>query len=259
MSNYLPLSVRKILHETGWLENEIAVYASLLDKGAMDLTTISQETGIGISTIQYAIKQLLAKKMLAKTMTNGKPRYAVSDIESLKKWVANYIGHFKQYQETVNEFVDQYDFDPKTFTSKIRFYEGYKGVKQSYRQMLKDCEDKEICAFFSVIEEIGKELQEFFTQEYIPKRAEMGIHIKNIVLDSEKDDTSQARDKKSLSETKVVSRNLFPALNTELNIYGDYIHCMSFDQRTSFAIIIHDHQLALILKSIFALLWGKIA
>ncbi len=257
MSNYLPLSVRKVLHETGWLDNEIVVYSSLLEKGAMDLTTISQETGIGISTIQYAIKQLLAKKMLAKTMTNGKPRYTVSDIDSLKKWVQDYIGQFQKYQSAIDLFVDQYDFDPKTFTSKVRFYEGYKGVKQSYRQMLKDCEDKEICAFFSVIEDVGEELQNFFVDEYVPKRAEMGINIKNIALDSPKTSMYQLNGKKFLSEIKVISREHFPALNTELNIYGDYIHFMSFDNHTAFAVIINDPQLSLILKSVFSILWTQ--
>lgn len=257
MPNHLPLAIRKILRETGWLENEIVIYSELLEKGAMDLTTISHETGIGISTIQYAIKQLLAKKMLTKTMTNSKPFYSVSNIDGLKKWVSSYVNHFKQYQETVNEFVDQHDFDPKTYTSKIRFYEGYQGVKQSYRQMLKDCDEKEIYAFFSVIEDIGLEMQTFFQNEYVPRRAEMGIKIKNIALES-----MSANDivssKKLLSETKTVSRRLFPALNTELNIYGDYIHCMSFDHDTAFAIIINDRQLALILKSIFNILWLKL-
>lgn len=257
MSNYLPLSVRKILQETGWLENEIAVYASLLDKGAMDLTTISQETSIGISTIQYAIKQLLAKKVITKTMINAKPRYAVSDVGNLKKWVSNYIGHFKQYQETVNEFVEQYDFDPKTFTSKIRFYEGYRGVKQSYRQMLKDCDESKIFAFFSVVEEVGKDLQDFFNQEYTPKRAEAGISIQNIVLDRDKSSNHPILDKASLSESRIIAQEFLPDLNTELNIYGDYVHCMSFDQRSAFAIIINDRQLAMILKTVFSLLWSK--
>jgi len=258
MPNYLPLGIRKILKDTGWLENEINVYSALLERGEMDLTTIAQETGIGISTIQYTLKQLLYKKMLNKKIINNKPHYLVSTVDTLKVWVKNYITQFVQYESSVESFINQYEFTPKTFTSKVRFYEGYRGVKQSYRQMLIDCPNKEMCAIFSVIEEIGVELQDFFVNEYVKKRAEMGIFMRNIALASPKVAMYQVNDKTHLSETKAISRKHFFAYNTELNIYGDYVHFMSFDDNTAFALIINDPQLNRILQSIFNLLWQQI-
>ena len=94
MSNYLPLIVRDTLLKTGWTENELAVYSVLLEKGAMNLTDMSSETNIPVSTIQYALKKLSLKKMLSKTLLNGKPLYMVSNIEQLKKWMKGYNKQF---------------------------------------------------------------------------------------------------------------------------------------------------------------------
>jgi len=257
MSNYIPLGIRKILSKTGWTDNEVGVYSVLLEKGAMDLTTISHETGVSLSTLQYSVKQLLAKKMLSKSLINNKPFYSVSNVEQLKKWMKGFVKQFKDYGDSVNQFVDQYDFNPKVFTSKVKFYEGYKGVKQSYRDMLKECDDGEIVAFFSVVEEIGKDLQDFFVEEYVKERVKKNIKIKNIALESPKALTYKQNDSKELRQTKLISNKFFPAINTEINLYGDFMHCMSFDEKGAFALIIEDHQLVAIIRAIFGLLWQK--
>lgn len=260
MSNYLPLAIRKILENTGWTLNEIAVYSALLQKGGMDLTTVSYETGIAISTLQGVIKSLLLKKMINKTMINDKPVYTISNIDALQKWTKGFAKQFEHYENQMQNFIHQYDFNPQIFASKVRFYEGHKGVQQSYRQMVKDCSEKkitEMVGFFSVIEEVGVELQQFFLNEYVPSRVKNGIHIRNIAMESPKSNTYQKNDARDLRQTKLISKEYFPALNTEINLYDDYIHCMSFDEKSAFALILKDKQLVSILKAMFELLWKK--
>ena len=108
MSNYLPLIVRDTLMKTGWNENEIAVYSTLLEKGSMILTDLSEETSIPVSTLQYVLKKLSLKKMLSKTVMNGKPLYSVLNIEQLKKWMKGYTKQFHQFEETISKFIDQW-------------------------------------------------------------------------------------------------------------------------------------------------------
>lgn len=255
MSNYLPLIVRKILLETGWNENELAVYSALLEKGAMSLTDLSHETSIPISTLQYVLKKLSLKKMISKTMMNEKPLYTVSNVDQLKKWMKGYLKKFEQFQDTIDKFIDQYDFNPELYTPKIRFYEGTKGVKQSYRQMLRECPDKEIFATFAVIEEIEPELQKFFVEEYVPARVKRKIKIKNIALRSPKSLVYQKNDAKNLSTTKLVSKEYFPLLNTEINLYGNFMHCMSFNEKGAFAMILKDKDMVLLLRGLFSMAW----
>ncbi len=259
MSNYLPLIVRNALLKTDWSENEIAAYSALLEKGAMGLTDLSTETGISVSTLQYIIKKLTLKKMLTKNLVNGKPVYLVSDVDKLRKWVKGYTKQFETLQNTVSKFVEQYDFNPQMYTPKVRFYEGIKGVKQSYKKLIEECEEKEIKAIFGTEEGLNSNLQKFFKEEYIPARIAKGIKMKNIGLDSDEAHEYQKNDKKELRETRIMPRNLFmPSLDAEITLSGDKIHYMSCSSKKgAFALILKDESLTHIFDSIFDLLWGS--
>ena len=258
MSNFLPLGIRNILEKTDWSENEILVYSILLEKGAMDLTSIAQETGLATSTVQAPVKSLLTKKMLSRSLVNSKPVYSASDVNKLKKWIKGIMKQFEGYDNTISKFIEQYDFNPLLVTAKVRFYEGYKGVKQSYRQMLEECTDKDVIkSFFSSVEEVGVELHDFFLKEYLPKRVEQGIWSKNIALKSKTSLDYKNNKQKYLSEVKIFAKNEFPQINTEINIYKDFIHCMSFTDKNAFAIIVQDSNMSLMLESIFKILWNS--
>lgn len=255
MSNYLPLIVRNILVKTGWNENEIAVYSALLEKGAMSLTDLSQEVSLPISTLQYVIKKLLVKKVVAKTLVNDKPFYRISDISQLQKWIKGCLKEYENFDETINKFINQYDFNPEIYTPKVRFYEGVKGVKQSYKQVLNECPDKEIKAIFSVIEEVSPELQKFLKEDYLQQRVKKRIHSQNIALHSPTGLDYQKHDQQNLSETRLIKNEFFPKTNTEINLYDDCLHCMSFNKNTAFALIVKDESLSAVLQSIFKTLW----
>ena len=259
MGNFLPLGVRTILAKTGWTENEIVVYSTLLSRGAMDLSTLSHETSTGISTIQYALKTLITKKMVQKMLLNNKPIYSITDLVNLRKWLKGYLKQYLAFEDTIQKFIDQYDFNSQMFFSRVRFFEGYRGVKQSYRTMLKECKNKEILGFFAVIEEAGKELQNFLVQEYIPGRVKRGILIKDIALESPRALEYYKNDAVELRETKIVSKALFPTINLELNLYDDCLHCMSYNDKSAFALIIEDPSLVGDLKVLFYAIWGKLS
>ncbi len=141
---------------------------------------------------------------------------------------------------------------------KRLFSEGYEGVKNSYRDMVNECNTDNMIAIFSVVEEIGVELQDFFVNEYVPERVKKNIHMKNLCLESPKAIKYKANDEADLRETKFVSKEYFPTINTEINIYGDAMHYMSFDNQNSFAMIVHDKYISSMLKAVFNLLWQKI-
>jgi len=256
VSNYLPLIVRDILSKTDWGENEISIYSVLLEKGGMNISDLSTETGISISTLQYSIKKLMLKKMLTKNIVNKNPIYSASNIEQLKKWFKGVTKRYSQYQNVIAEFIQQYDFNPQMHTSKVRFYEGVKGVKQSYQQILEECHTNEIWSFFAAKETIEEKLHDYFMTDYVNARVKKAIRSKNIATYGITGKKYKLCDQEFLSETRLVPKGMFPTNNTEINLYDNYIHCMSFDEKSAFAIIIKDSHMADILKGIFMLVWG---
>jgi guanidinoacetate N-methyltransferase len=255
MPNYLSLAIRTILSKTGWTNNELGVFSALLEKGAMSLTEISNASSVGTSSVQDALKKLSMKKMVTKTLVNDRPVYNVTNIRNLVGWVKSFTKQYKAYESTIHDFVEAYDFSPNLTTPKIRIYEGHKGVMQSYRQMLSECREKEILAIFSVVEDVGEELQTFFDEEYVPQRVEKKIKMRNITIEGATSTLYKLKDAEALRETKIVDGELFPSLNTEINFYDDSMHCMSFDESGAFAIIIKDEKMTQVLKSFFNLIW----
>lgn len=256
MSNFLPLGIRNILTKTQWNDNEILVYSMLLEKGVMNISAISHETSLAVSTLQYTIKQLIAKKMIIKVLLNDKPSYFVAKPEKLQKWVKGFTKQFQHYEKDIENFVDQYDFHPQMKGLKLRLYEGLKGVKQSYKHMLKECHKNEIYTFCSKGEYVQPEIQEFFIKEYIPQFIKQGMYMKNMSMNMDHDDSKKYESLQNV-EIKYGVEKSFPAINVEINLYNDCMHYMSFDEKGSYAFIIQDEKYTSILKALFLFIWKQ--
>lgn len=220
----------------------------------MNITSIAHETSISISTLQYGIKKLLQKKMIIKTLLNEKPLYSAGDINQLNSWMRAQKKKLNRQSKAIEFFVEQYDFNPQLITPKIRVFEGYSGVKESYAIMLNEC-GKSIDAIFSANESIGAELQSFFDSEYVPTRVKKKIQMRNLAVEGSTSTEYIKRDNQDLRETRTVSKSIFPKINAEINIYKKSVHCMSFDNKSALAIIVNDASMASILSGVFELVW----
>ena len=64
--------------------------------------------------------------MINKTMINDKPVYTISNIDALQKWTKGFAKQFEHYENQMQNFIHQYDFNPQIFASKVRFLKGTK-------------------------------------------------------------------------------------------------------------------------------------
>ena len=140
---------------------------------------------------------------------------------------------------------------------KMRFYDGVGGIKESYLKMLSECKSKEIFAFLSIVEEEELDLQDFFTDIYVPNRVEKGIKMKNIALRSPKTIEYKLNDNDELRETKLIDEDKFPLVNCEINVFDEFLHFMSFNNGKAFAVIVKDDCVAKMVRAIFKILWDK--
>jgi len=256
MSNYLPLIVRQTLFKTGWNENEIIVYSTLLEKGAMNLTDLSTEVSIVISTLQKIKKKLVTKKMIKKGLLNDNPIYIAMHIDQLNKWMKGYGKKLDQHKNIIDLFVNQYDFNPQMYTPKVRLFEGIKGVKNSYKHMLDEIKSKEIINYFYITDDVNYKLQTFFDETFIPARMNKKIFFKSLVIKTTFVEKYTKKDNKELRKIKFLSGPLSLKMNTEINIYDNFMHCMSCNKDSTFAMIIENLQMAELQKTVFNQMWS---
>lgn len=252
-------SMKDVLKKLGLTDKEIDIYLMLLSIGEATASNLAYRTGIAKNSCRYICEQLLEKKLISLKKRGNMFIYKADPPEKMMFLLEEEERKIQDKKEGFNRILgDLINLsNPENTLPKIRFYNGYDGIKDSYRDMISECKGKEMMAIFSVVENVGVELQEFFLKEYVPSRVEKEIFMKNICLDSPKGIKYKQNDKRDLRETKVVSSKLFPVINTEINLYDNSMHYMSFDTKDSFAMIVQDTYITSMLKAVFTIIWNN--
>lgn len=120
-------------------------------------------------------------------------------------------------------------------------------------------EGGEIMSILSADGRIAAKLQEYFVTEFVPNRVKKKIRNRIIAADSPKIRAYQQRDAQELRETKILPDGKLPLNNSELNIFGDHVLTMSFEERNGYASIIADKSTADVWRGVFDALWTQAA
>ena len=256
------MKIEQILAELDLQDKEPEVYIALLKTpGAQPASVIANRASLNRTTTYKALIRLVKKGLVTKTQRQGVICFFAEDPDQR---LQSLLSKKRKNLDLVNEGLMNILPDLQSIQHqelrkpKIRYYEGVEGVRQSYLDMIKSCKTKNMVAIFAVVETIGVELQNFFVNEYVPARVKKGINIKNICLQSPKTLQYKKRDQMELRSTKFVSKKHFPLINTEVNLYDNSMHYMSFDADNYFAMIVEDKYISAMFKAVFNLLWLKV-
>lgn len=258
----IPMNIQQILKKWGFNESEIAVYEVLLRKGSMNRTALAKELGMKTESLRHPLKLLLQKGLIGKVDINECPVYAAQHLKYLFQWVQHAV-HERQTLdkneiEAVRRFSEGFEFQADPILSKAEFFSGHAGLVRAYRKMLELCgEDGEIRSILSADERVAEHLQEYFVSEFVPTRVNKGIRNKVIAADSPKSRAYQSRDEEELRETKILSKDELTLNNSELNIFGEYVLTMSFNEENGYASIIYDKSTADVWGDIFEAMWNR--
>ena len=264
MGVQLTMAIRQLLKKWGLNENEATVYDALLRKGSMDRTSLAKELGVKTDSLRHPLKLLLQRGLIGKVDVNEHAVYAAQSLDSLQQWFEHTLHERRSLEqneiETVRKFSERFQFPADPILSKGEFFSGHYGLVRAYRKMLEFCgEGGEILSILSADERIAAKLQDYFVTEFVPNRMKKRIHNRIIAADSPKARAYQERDAKELRETKILADGKLPLNNSELNIFGEYVLTMSFEEKNGFASIIHDRSTSDVWKGVFEALWTQAA
>ena len=252
MNNHLPLCIRHILEQTGWTQHEVSVYSSLLEKGAMDLSRISTETNIGVSSVQYALRKIHSRKMVKKCIVNRKPRWKAQGVHAMYNWLIEYSEQFRRNEETVQDFISQYDFDCGEITANVEFFEGTKAVQASLTNLRKKCLSTEVFVVISLERDADSELVAFMQKEHIALRSNKDVTVKKLVSG---DSRKMGKGSRSMTNTPHLFQGMLDCANAVLHITGKTVHLTRFTKGASCAFIIEYEPMAILLRDMFQCLW----
>lgn len=243
--------ITMFLEKENFSSSEINLLLLFFEKQRIDCTDSVLTSPEYISAlIVLEQKGLIEKKQSSK----NKP-YWFCSLENFFSWVRKKSSQkIQSVEDSTQVFINSLRSSlGYTVKSDVTFFEGIEGIKDSYRHIL-DHAQGEVCAYFSVKEEEQPDLQMFFVNEYSPERAKRNIYSRNITPKTPKTTFFKFQSEHLNMEVKMVPKEMFPLLNAEINIYGEYLHCMSFDKSGGFAVIIKG-QIAALHKALFEIAW----
>jgi len=266
------MNIAEILKNLGLNDKEIQVYLALLQVGSVPASLLGKRTGITRSTAQYTCQQLEKKGLIKAIQKNNTFIYSPEPPEKLLFLLDNQKKEISEKEEQVNRILSTLKgmINPQAVLPKVKFYEGLEGMRNAYDELINYLEPGiEILSFAKVLEkEIDRKhlkdtnkTTEFIKHgpsiEFIKKRIELKIPIKNICTYSKEAKLLKKYDKESFRETRLVDKVEMDFLGGELFIIKDRIYVAAVDSENEFMYMVENKSMVQMYKSIFNLAWER--
>lgn len=240
--------LQKELLATGLSENESAIYLSALEMGETTVSRLAKKAGVKRTTAYLVLESLKEKGLISSLKKESASVFFAEDPKKLHDILEERQEKIDKIMPQLLAFTNMIDKKPE-----IRYFDGDEGIKEVYRDSLK-YPDSEILTwyaqnFFTHFEE------NFFLEEYIPKRLKKKIWVRAILPDSKLIREWIKNDQEHLRKSKLISAEKYP-ISIELNVYGkNKVGIVSYEEE--FAIIIESQKIHSSLKSIFEAMWDS--
>lgn len=235
------------LKEFGLSDNEIRIYAELLKAGTTTANRISKLTGVKRSTT-YDNLNLLSNKGLVSTIVQEKViYYEAIDPKKIMRLMEEKTEKLSRVVKTLSSLKES-----NSDEGGASFFEGKKGVITILNDIL---DEKQELWFYGSRKEAQVALEKY-PDNFVMKRAGLGIHLRAVMAEEDRGDPSMS-DKKVYGLSKMKFLESLNNIPTNVFIYGSKVAFMTSEDNPA-GIIIKNKEVVKQQRIIFEELW-KIA
>ncbi|MCX6761729.1 MAG: helix-turn-helix domain-containing protein [Candidatus Moranbacteria bacterium] len=229
--------------------NEAKVYLAALELGETSVERISKKSGVKRTTVYLAVESLGKKGLISQSKRKNKAFYYAENPQKIKH-------RLEEKMEAVNRMMPELLSITNLIDTKpvIRFFEGDEGIKEVFRDILDNSNEK----FYAWYSEVWQNefdnnwMNEVFTATRVKKK----VWVDCIQPDNEHfrelTKTNQAR----LHRSKLMDPNLFK-LSITLNLYGKN-KIAAVSSKEKFGLIIESKEIYESLLSLHKTMWNLI-
>lgn len=252
--DHLPSSIATSLEEAGFSGTEILILRRLMDGEPLTIRQLGAKTGKSTGLLDQAMKKLLKKNIIKKTLINDVPKYSLDSLEAVVEWMQDDMEQKREMllrrHQNFESFVTSLETGSKR--PDIEYFEGESGLKQAYIKLLNG--PGEILHYLPVQwKEEDDPLRDFRVQ-YFRERQHRKMFSRVLAHDTSLGRRYQSRDAFEYRKTVLIPENEYP-FTFEKIITGDRIAC--FDHTAKTACVIRYPELADIEKTLFEAIWRQ--
>mgnify|MGYP003393026439 CR=1 FL=1 len=255
-------SLPKKIERSGLSEKEALIYAFIIESGGAFPSEIAKSTGLNRTTTYKILGILSIKGLVTELEKRKKFFYQAESPKSLERFVSSQVTIAKRQIENLEHVLPTLEglYNASPNKPVVRFFEGEEGVLNVYRDHVETKKKYEMLSFSNTADLMNFITPEF-RDDYIRKKAKIGIITRAILPDSDLDvkynETIYGKfPKKIWPKIKNISREIF-SFKSDLTIYGeDKVSIINFNKPKLAGTIIEDKIIHDMMKMIFELGWN---
>ena len=241
------------LQSFGLTGNEIELYELLVRLGEVPVQVILRETKLKRPTVYKSLYSLAKKDLITKRDLKKKIHFRPESPTKLLELADKQYKELDRARSNLQSALPTLGSEYMQSTEKpvVRIYEGREGLKDIYRDTLK--EGKLIYAVES-LEGFDDEVWDWANKNYLKVRTKVGVHTKVIVSSGRRASLHRTRDIQHLRISREVPEKSFP-FQLEVDVYGDKTAFINYREGHLLGIVIKHPLIAQTMKAWFDLAW----
>jgi len=233
----------QILQELGLSDKETKIYLTLLSLGQSSVNTIAKKANLNRVTTYDILKYLQEKGLVSYVIKSGVKYFESAPPKTL-------LSQLQEKQDKLKSILPELEALKQSLTSKpnIGVYEGTKGLKSIFEDILKENKESWFIADPNLIDAL-----EFYFPHFIKQKRKQAMFSKVITLDCKRMRTYQKRSPKKYLNIKFINEQL----PTTKIIYGNKVATLTFEKENSIGIITNNKHIADTERKLFNLIWRQ--
>lgn len=248
------IDYRVLLEELGLTKSEIAVYFALLDLGVSTTGPIIQRARIASGKAYLVLDRLVQKGLVTHVIRENTKYYHAANPERLLGYLHekqhDLMNKEKELQKVLPELKARYT--QRVERSKAEVYEGIKGFKTLYSEILKELKKGDEILIVGVTHEVH-DLLEPYLLEWNKQRIKQGVRMR-ILYSHNRREFGELREKMKLTQVRYMKEELQTL--AWIDVFKDYVVTINVHGEPV-CFLIKNKEAADSYRTYFELLWKQ--
>ena len=256
MTSPFPSSIEAYLRDAGFSPTDILVLRRLTEGVPLTLRALAVRTGRSAGVLDQALRKLLQRGIVEKTLYNGHPCYQLSSMQSLVDWLR---GETKEHQERIQRRQKDFEHFVGAMTAQkhhpdVQQYDGVEGIATAYGDLFAASGDAEWLTFAGHMPAPDDDPLSEACAVFVGRRQARKIFQRVLAADGACARRYVSRDPFAYRKTLLVPASEL-SLGLDITIAGDMLLCI--DRASCRGCLVRYPGLAASQRAIFELLWAR--
>ena len=236
----------KALEKIGLTKNEISVYLALLELGTTTTGPLTKKSGLHTSRVYESLSKLIKKGLASFVLKANRKYFTAAEPDTI-------LDILEEEKRELNELLPQLKLltRQKPAEEKSTVYEGYKGVRSVYDNIVRTLNKGDEILVFGAIGQDESFMAKTYFKEYTKRRIAKGIKMR-IIFNANARETGEYYAKLENTQVKYLPKGMrTPAA---VDIFGNNVGILVL-KKTPKVFLITSKEVADSYREFFKMLW----